>query len=115
MPGISVHVVDTTRGLPAAGMLIEIFALTPARRLIAKGALAQSGALEHTVSHERLSPGAYEVLFHAGDFFVSADVIQASPPFLDIVPFRFQIADSDQHYHLPMKITPWGFSIYRGS
>jgi len=115
MPGISVHVVDTTRGIPAAGMCIEIFALAPERRLIAKGALAQSGALEHPVSRERLLPGAYEVLFHAGDFFASVGVTQASPPFLDVVPFRFQIADPDQHYHLPMKITPWGFSVYRGS
>jgi 5-hydroxyisourate hydrolase len=115
MSGISIHVVDTTRGVPAAGMRIEIFALAPERRLIAKGALAQSGALEHPVSRETFSPGAYEVLFHAGDFFASAGVAQASPPFLDVVPFRFQIADPDQHYHLPMKITPWGFSIYRGS
>ena len=115
MPGVSIHVVDTTRGVPAAGMRIEIFALAPECRLIAKGALAQSGALEHPVSRERLSSGTYEVLFHAADFFASAGVAQASPPFLDVVPFRFQIADSDQHYHLPMKITPWGFSIYRGS
>lgn len=115
MPGISIHVVDTTRGLPAAGMQIEIFAIAPERRLIAKGALAQSGALEHPTAGERLASGAYEVLFHAGDFFASAGVTQANPPFLDIVPFRFQIADPDQHYHLPMKMTPWGFSIYRGS
>jgi 5-hydroxyisourate hydrolase len=55
------------------------------------------------------------VLFHAGDFFAAAGVTQSTPPFLDVVPFRFQIADPEQHYHLPMKITPWGFSIYRGS
>ena len=115
MPGISIHVVDTTRGLPAAGMRIEIFSLTPGRRLVAEGTLAQSGALEHPVARDRFSPGTYEVLFHAGDFFASAGVTQTSPPFLDIVPFRFQIADPDQHYHLPMKMTPWGFSIYRGS
>jgi 5-hydroxyisourate hydrolase len=115
MPGISVHVVDTTRGVPAAGMRIEIFALAPERQLIAKGALAQSGVLEHPVAHERFRVGTYEVHFHAGDFFASAGVTQTSPPFLDVVPFRFQIADPDQHYHLPMKITPWGFSIYRGS
>jgi 5-hydroxyisourate hydrolase len=115
MPGISVHVVDTTRGLPAAGMRIEIFSLAPARKLIAEGILAQSGALEHPIARARLFPGIYEVLFHAGDFFDSTGVAQASLPFLDVVPFRFQIADPDQHYHLPMKMTPWGFSIYRGT
>jgi 5-hydroxyisourate hydrolase len=115
MPGISVHVVDTTRGLPAAGMRIEIFALTPERRLIAQGVLARSGALDHPIAREKLAAGTYEVLFHAGDFFASAGIAQTNPPFLDVVPFRFQIADPDQHYHLPMKMTPWGFSIYRGS
>ncbi len=63
----------------------------------------------------RLEPGAYEVVFHAGDFFAANGVAQSSPPFLAEVPFRFNIADAEQHYHLPMKITPWGFSLYRGS
>ena len=60
-------------------------------------------------------PGPYEVLFHAGAFFARAGVAQSDPPFFDVVPFRFTIADPVQHYHLPMKITPWGFSLYRGS
>jgi len=115
VPGISVHVVDTTRGLPAAGMRVEIFALAPERKLIAEGALAQSGALDHPVARERFASGTYEVLFHTDDFFASAGATLTNPPFLDIVPFRFQIADPEQHYHLPMKMTPWGFSIYRGS
>lgn len=115
MPGISVHVVDTTRGLPAAGMRIEIYALSPQRKLIADGVLAKSGALDHAIARERLAVGSYEVVFHAGAFFASAGVGQSAPPFLDEVPFRFQIADPEQHYHLPMKMTPWGFSVYRGS
>jgi len=115
MPGLSVHAVDVTRGLPARGMRIEIFALTPQRRLIADGELAASGALEHSIAQEKLRPGTYEVVFHAGAFFAQAGVPQANPPFLAEVPFRFTIADPDQHYHLPMKITPWGFSLYRGS
>jgi 5-hydroxyisourate hydrolase len=115
MPGISVHVVDTTRGVPAIGMRIEIFALAPGRKLIAEGSLGQSGALDHAVVRERLAVGTYEVLFYAGEFFASCGVAQSSPPFLDVVPFRFQIFDPNEHYHLPMKMTPWGFSIYRGS
>jgi 5-hydroxyisourate hydrolase len=54
-------------------------------------------------------------VFHAGAYFAAAGVPQATPPFLADVPFRFTIADPEQHYHLPMKITPWGFSLYRGS
>jgi 5-hydroxyisourate hydrolase len=115
MPGLSVHAVDVTRGVPARGMRIEVFALAPQRRLIAEGELAASGVLEHALTKERLQPGAYEVVFHAGAYFAAAGVPQANPPFLAEVPFRFTIADPEQHYHLPMKITPWGFSLYRGS
>jgi 5-hydroxyisourate hydrolase len=115
MPGLSVHAVDVTRGVPAHGMRIEVFALTPVRRLIADGTLSPSGMLEHAIAKERLPQGAYEVVFHAGAYFAHAGVLQADPPFLADVPFRFTIADPEQHYHLPMKITPWGFSLYRGS
>ncbi|MEQ1612872.1 MAG: hydroxyisourate hydrolase [Hyphomicrobiaceae bacterium] len=115
MPGLSVHAVDVTRGVPAAGMRIEVFALGASRRKIADGALAKSGALDHPITTTRLEPGAYEVVFHAGEFFSINGIMQSNPPFLGEVPFRFHIADADQHYHLPMKITPWGFSLYRGS
>ena len=115
MPGLSVHAVDVARGVPAQGMRVEIFALAPSRKLIAEGDLAAGGALEHAVTRQRLPAGPYEVLFHAGAFFARAGVAQSDPPFFDVVPFRFAIADPDQHYHLPMKITPWGFSLYRGS
>ncbi len=115
MPGISVHAVDVARGVPAAGMRVEIFSLAPSRRLIAEGILAAAGALTHPITSTRLDPGPYEVVFHAGAFFAANGVAQASPPFFGEVPFRFNIADPDQHYHLPMKITPWGFSLYRGS
>jgi 5-hydroxyisourate hydrolase len=104
-----------TRGVPCQGMRVEIFALVPGRRLIADGDLATNGALENAVTTQRLPAGPYEVIFHAGAFFARAGVAQSDPPFFDVVPFRFTIADPAQHYHLPMKITPWGFSLYRGS
>jgi 5-hydroxyisourate hydrolase len=115
MPGLSIHAVDVTRGVPAAGMRVAVFALSPSRRQIADGILASSGALDHAITTIRLEPGPYEVIFHAGDFFSRQGVPQSTPSFLDEVPFRFNIADPNQHYHLPMKITPWGFSLYRGS
>jgi 5-hydroxyisourate hydrolase len=115
MPGLSIHAVDVTRGVPAAGMRIEVYAISPTRQRIAEGALAASGMLDHAIARERLAAGTYEVVFHAGAFFSAAGVAQATPPFLGEVPFRFTIADPEQHYHLPMKITPWGFSLYRGS
>ena len=114
MPGLSVHAVDVARGIPAKGMRVEVFALAPKRRLIAEGDLAGNGALEHAVTSERLPAGPYEVLFHA-ERSLPGPRGAIDPPFFDVVPFRFTIADPVQHYHLPMKITPWGFSLYRGS
>ena len=115
MPGLSVHAVDVTRGVPAAGMRVEVHALDPARRLIADGVLAASGMLDHDITRTRLDRGQYEVVFHAGAFFAANGVAQSTPPFLGEVPFRFTIFDPESHIHLPMKITPWGFSLYRGS
>ena len=115
MPGLSVHAVDVTRGVPAAGMRIEVYRIAGDRVRIAEGKLAASGMLDDPITATRLAPGVYEVVFHAGEFFTAAGVKQSQPPFLGEVPFRFTIADPEQHYHLPMKITPWGFSLYRGS
>ena len=108
------HGVDVTRGVPAAGMRVEVYALDPARRLVADGTLAASGALDHPIAKEAPA-GTYEVVFHAGDYFRSSEAATSNPPFLDLVPFRFTIANPAQHYHLPLKITPWGFSLFRGS
>lgn len=115
MPGLSIHVVDITRGVPAAGMRVEVHRLDPIPTRLADGRLAASGALDHPIASDALVPGRYEVIFHAGEFFAAAGVPQATPPFLADVPFRFTVADERQHYHLPMKIGPWGFSLYRGS
>jgi 5-hydroxyisourate hydrolase len=114
MPGLSIHVVDVTRGVPAQGMRIDVYELGLQRRKIAHGQLGPTGALDHPLARERLKPGTYEVIVHAGAFFNAAGVAQAAPPFLGEVPFRFTIAESEQHYHLSLKITPWGFSLYRG-
>jgi 5-hydroxyisourate hydrolase len=115
MPGVSIHAVDVTRGVPAHGMRVEMFELAPSRRRIAEGWLSKAGMLEHAVATEQLRAGRYEVVFHVGEFFTAAGVTQSSPPFLTEVPFRFTIADPEQHYHLPLKLTPWGFSLFRGS
>jgi 5-hydroxyisourate hydrolase len=116
MPGISVHAVDVARGLPAQGMEVDIYALASGRRAIANGRLAANGALEHPVAQGReVEAGSYEVVFHVADYLRATGAPTSVPPFLDLVPFRFTIADAGQHYHLPFKFTPWGFSLFRGS
>lgn len=113
--GISVHVVDITRGIPASGMKVEIFSLAGAQKKIAEGVLSADGVFEHPVTRgEGVTRGVYEAVFYVGDFYRGIGYELPAPPFLDIVPFRFGVGDVTQHYHLPLKVSPWGFSMYRG-
>ena len=108
--GLSIHAVDVAAGRPAEGLQVEVFRLEPERRLVASGRLGPSGALDDPVTTTRLPAGFYEVLFHLG-----AWAGPGGPAFLDVVPFRFRLADPDAHTHLPLKFTPWGYSLFRGS
>lgn len=113
--GISLHAVDVARGVPAQGMSVELWALTPARRLIAQGRLGPNGQLDHpSVGGAGIAAGAHEALFHIGDYLRALDGAAASP-FLDVLPFRFNVADIAQHVHLPLKFTAWGCALFRGS
>ena len=114
--GISVHAVDVARGRPAQGMQVDIYALEGVRKLVASGRLAANGALDHPVTQgEGVATGPYQVVFHVGDYLRATGAPTSTPPFLDLVPFRFTIANAAEHYHLPFKFTPWGFSLFRGS
>ena len=106
--GISIHVVDVSRGLVAAGMRVELHALSPARRLIAAGSISAKGLLEDAALGARFDAGAYEAIFHIAEFYRANGLALPAAPFLDIVTYRFGIASPDQHYHLPFKCTPWG-------
>ena len=114
MPGVSIHVVDVSRGIVAAGMRIELNAVTDGRRLIAAGVVSRNGTLDEATLAGTMAPGKYEAVFHVADYYRAAGVALAPVPFLDVVTFRFGIADPEQHYHLPMKVTPWGLSCFRG-
>ena len=114
MPGVSIHVVDIARGVVAAGMRVELHALAAAGRLIASAPLSRSGTLDDPALAGPFDAGEYEARFHVADYYRRAGVALAPVPFLDVVGFRFGIADPGQHYHLPMKVTPWGLSCFRG-
>lgn len=111
--GISMHGVDVARGIPAAGMRVELWALTPEPRLLAQGELGANGVWEDPVTRtDLIAAGTYEARFHAGAYFAASG---SAPGILDLVPFRFVIRDPAQHYHLPLKMTPWGYSLFRGA
>jgi 5-hydroxyisourate hydrolase len=113
--GISIHAVDVTRGLPAAALKVVIFRVNGSRNQIAEGLLTLRGTLEHPiVEGEKVESGVYEAVFYIGDFYRQLGYPFPDLPFLDVVPYRFGIGDVEQHYHLPLKFSPWGFSLFRG-
>jgi 5-hydroxyisourate hydrolase len=115
VPGVSIHVVDVSRGVVAVGMQVEVFALAGGeRRLIAQGAVSAKGTLDDAALDAVLAAGSYEAVFRVGDYYRGANVELPAVPFLDVVTYRFGIADPRQHYHLPFKCTPWGYSCFRG-
>ena len=117
MGGISLHVVDVTRARPAAGMTVEIFRLQGAdRALVAEGRLGPSGALDHAVTGGAgVVTGRYEAVLHIGDYYRAEGFDVGAPAFLEDTPIRFTVQDAAEHYHLPVKMSPWGYSIFRGS
>ena len=106
--GISLHVFDVSRGVPADGLRVEVKG--PDGTTLLDGRTTPQGTLDCR------SPvtGTYEAIFHIGEWFRARGVKLPSPAFLEVVPFRFGIADLAQHYHLPLKMTPWGISLFRG-
>jgi len=114
MPGVSIHVVDVARGVVAAGMRVELYALEPARKLVAGGTLSANGLLEAPVLDQTFGRGVYEAVFHVAAWYRDQGVAVPEVPFLDAVAYGFGIDDPAQHYHLPFKCTPWGYSCFRG-
>ena len=116
MPGVSIHVVDVSRGVVAAGMGVELYALglDAAPRLVATGKIATAGTWDEPLLQQRFLAGVYEARFHVAAYYSGANVPLPQVPFLDVVGYRFGIDDGAQHYHLPFKCTPWGYSCFRG-
>jgi 5-hydroxyisourate hydrolase len=117
MPRLSTHVLDTSRGVPAAGVRIELHKLeNGARRRVAVATTNADGRTDAPLlAGERLDTGVYELTFHAGEYFRGAGIAISDPPFLDEVVVRVGIADASGNYHVPLLLAPYGYSTYRGS
>jgi 5-hydroxyisourate hydrolase len=116
MPGVSIHVVDVSRGVVAAGMQVELHAVDAGGKLklVAKCPIGTNGLLNHPELAKTFPAGAYVAVFRVADFYRAQGVALPAVPFLDTVRFEFGVADPAQHYHLPFKCTPWGYSCFRG-
>lgn len=118
MPRLSTHVLDTAAGCPAAGVVLVLSRLSDGRhRTVLIETLTNADGRTDTplLAGDALETGLYEIAFHVGDYFRAQGVDLPDPPFLDIVPIRFGIADPQGHYHVPLLVSPWSFSTYRGS
>lgn len=119
MPGkLTTHVLDTARGLPAAGLTIELWsvdAATDQKTLIKTVRTNPDGRTDAPLLADgALQPQIYELVFHTGDYFKQHNELP-QPLFLDRIPIRFGVADTDAHYHVPLLVSPWSYSTYRGS
>ncbi len=117
MGSITTHVLDTAQGMPGAGMAVSLSSCRPtAERLLHEGVLNADGRSNAPLAEgEALVAGEYELVFGVGDYFASAGLRLPEPRFLDRVVLRFGVADPTQHYHVPLLVTPWSYSTYRGS
>ena len=117
MGRLSTHVLDTVNGKPAKGVAIELFALEgDTRRSVVRTTTNGDGRTDAPLmTGEAFQTGAYELVFHVGEYFRSVGTATADPPFLDVVPIRFSIAEPLGHYHVPLLVSPWSYSTYRGS
>jgi 2-oxo-4-hydroxy-4-carboxy-5-ureidoimidazoline decarboxylase len=115
---LSTHVLDNLSGRPGAGIAVELFELAGAdeRRLIVRGGTNDDGRTDAPLIGGRPIPiGRYELHFAIGDYYARTKVARADPPFLDVVPIRFAVAEPEGHYHVPLLCTPWSYTTYRGS
>ena len=118
MTGLTTHVLDTALGVPAKGMKIELFRRTPTGWDLIKSVETNAdGRVDGgpMLIGETFSVGTYELLFHAGDYLKKTGARLTEPLFLDVIPIRFGISDPTAHYHVPLLISGYGYSTYRGS
>ena len=114
---LTTHVLDTALGVPAAGLEITLYAVEgEGRRELARALTNADGRTDSPIlPAERFATGVYELLFQAGTYLDRTQGVADGPRFLDEVPIRFGIDDATAHYHVPLLLSPFGYSTYRGS
>lgn len=113
MGSLSTHVLDTASGRPAEGLRIELYRGSNLVKDVVTNADGRCD--EALLSEAEFASGDYELRFHAGDYLRGQGVKLLEPAFLDIIPIRFGLAEGQGHYHVPLLLSPYGYSTYRGS
>jgi len=114
---LTTHVLDTARGCPAPDLRIDLYRLSgAAREQIATTRTNHDGRTDAPIlPAEDFATGEYELVFHAGDYLRDTLDMPAETVFLDVIPIRFVMTEAESHYHVPLLLSPYGYSTYRGS
>ena len=117
MGRLTTHVLDTTLGRPGSGIDVSVARVEGAtRRLVATARTNADGRCDRPLLEgDALIPGVYEVTFAVAPYYARSGIALPEPPFVGDVVLRFGVADGSQHYHVPLLVTPWSYSTYRGS
>lgn len=117
MGRLTTHVLDTAHGKPGAGIAVGLYRSEGARHTLLKEAVTNADGRCDTPLLEgaALTPGRYRLTFQVADYFRRQGVVLPDPPFIDAVVLDFGVADAALHYHVPLLVSPWSFSTYRGS
>ena len=113
---LTTHVLDTARGRPAQGMKIDLYRIDGDARahVISLVTNADGRTDQQILPAATFAKGVYELVFHAGDYLDAIGTPAEDPRFLDVIPLRFGMSE-DTHYHVPLLLSPFGYSTYRGS
>lgn len=113
---LTTHVLDTVSGRPAAGMSVALYVMRDDWRLLKQARTNADGRLDAPLlSGHELAPGRYRLVFEVEAYFRAQGADLPQPAFLSQVPLDFGIADGAAHYHVPLLVSPWAYSTYRGS
>jgi 5-hydroxyisourate hydrolase len=117
MAKLSTHVLDTAHGRPAAGVAIALYRVEGDERTLLARAVTNSDGrcAAPLLEGDAFEAGRYELVFAAGDYFAAQGVALPAPRFVDRVTIAFGVAPPVQNYHVPLVVTPWSYSTYRGS
>lgn len=112
MSGLSTHVLDTAHGRPAAGVGVK---LSRDGTVLFKGVTNEDGRCPGLLGEHKLEPGSYRLIFEVADYFRKAGAELPDPPFFDRIMIDFAVSDATAHHHVPLLVSPFGYSTYRGS
>ena len=117
MGRLSTHVLDTAHGRPAGGLEIDLFYLGgESRQHLARFETNADGRTDAPLmAGDDLVVGVFELVFHVGNYFAGLESELPDPSFLDLIPIRFGVAHPEENYHVPLLVSPYGYSTYRGS